>query len=47
VRISPDEIKASILLNKLRLMGIFDVILELKSFVFDKISEDVEGMQAV
>ena len=42
--LSPNEIKASILLNKLRLMGIFDIILDLKSFVVDKISEAVEGM---
>ena len=41
--LSPHEIKASILLNKLRLMGIFDIILDLKSFVVDKISEEVEG----
>ena len=37
VFISPEEIKASILLNKLRLIGIFDLIMELKSFIFDKI----------
>ena len=41
--LSPHEIKASILLNKLRLMGIFDIILDLKSFVVDKILEEVEG----
>ena len=40
--ISPTDIKASILLNKLRLVGIFDLILELKSFVFDKIEEEIE-----
>ena len=39
VALSPKEIKASILLNKLRLIGIFDLIMELKSFVFDKIPE--------
>ena len=40
VFLSPKEIKASILLNKLRLIGIFDLIMELKSFVFDKIPEN-------
>ena len=39
VALSPSKIKASILLNKLRLIGIFDLIMELKSFVFDKIPE--------
>lgn len=42
VFISPSEIKASILLNKLRLVGIFDLILELKSFIFDKTEEESE-----
>ena len=37
--LSPETIKASILLNKLRLIGIFDLIMELKSFVFDKLPE--------
>lgn len=40
VALSPKQIKASILLNKLRLMGIFDLILELKSFVFDDLPEE-------
>ena len=40
VALSPKQIKASILLNKLRLMGIFDLILELKSFVLDDLPED-------
>ena len=40
ILLSPKEIKASILLNKLRLIGIFDLIMELKSFVFDKIPEN-------
>ena len=39
---SPTHIKASILLNKLRLIGIFDLILALKSFIIDKIPEEVE-----
>ena len=39
VVLSPKEIKASILLNKLRLIGIFDLIMELKPFVFDKLPE--------
>ena len=42
VWISPTEIKASILLNKLRLVGIFDLLLELKSFIIDKIEEDID-----
>lgn len=42
--ISPTQIKASILLNKLRLMGIFDLLLALKCFVIDKIPEEVEGV---
>ena len=40
--ISPTDIKASILLNKLRLVGIFDLMLELKSFIIDKIEEEIE-----
>ncbi len=40
VTLSPKQIKASILLNKLRLIGIFDLILELKRFVFDKLPEE-------
>ena len=43
VTLSPKQIKASILLNKLRLIGIFDLILELKRFVFDKLPEE-DGM---
>ena len=42
VFISPTDIKASVLLNKLRLIGIFDLILELKTFVFDKLEEEEE-----
>lgn len=42
VVISPSEIKASILLNKLRLVGIFGLLLELKAFVFDKLEEEEE-----
>ncbi len=45
VTLSPTTIKASILLNKLRLIGIFDLILELKRFVFDKLPEE-DGKQA-
>lgn len=40
VFLSPKQIKASILLNRLRLIGIFDVILELKRFVFDQLPEE-------
>ena len=43
VFLSPTDIKASILLNKVRLIGIFDLILELKSFVFEKQPEDTDG----
>ena len=42
VFISPTDIKASILLNKLRLVGILDLILELKTFVVDKLEEEEE-----
>jgi vacuolar protein sorting-associated protein 13D len=42
VFISPTDIKGSILLNKLRLVGILDLILELKSFVIDKLEEEEE-----
>ena len=42
VVIEPKEIKASILLNQLRLVAIFDVILELKNFIFDKLEENQE-----
>ena len=42
VTIDPKEIKASILLNELRLVAILDVILELKNFIFDKIEETLE-----
>ena len=40
--ISPTHIGATILLNKLRLIGLFDLLLLLKSFVFDSIHEDLE-----
>ena len=43
VFISPEKIEASILLNKLRLIGIFDLIMELKSFIFDKLPMIEEG----
>ena len=43
VSLSPTDIKASILLNKVRLMGIFDLILQLKSFVFEKLPEGADG----
>ena len=43
VSLSPTHIHATILLNRLRLMGLFDLILALKSFVFEKLPEDTEG----
>lgn len=39
---SPATIKASILLNGLRLIGVFDLLLELKKFVIDKLPEEEE-----
>ena len=39
---SPTTIKASILLNGLRLIGVFDLLLELKKFVIDKLPEEEE-----
>ena len=38
--LSPAQIKASILLNKLRLIGVFDLLLEIKDFVIKKLPED-------
>ena len=43
VNLSPKEIKASIILNQLRLIGIFDLLLSLKCFVFDKLPEEQEN----
>ena len=37
VSLSPTDIRASILLNKLRLISVFDLIMQLKGFVFDKL----------
>ena len=42
VKVSPAHIGATILLNKLRLIALFDLLLLLKSFVFDSIPEDLE-----
>ena len=42
VTLSPTHINAKFLLNKLRLVGLFDLLLQLKSFVIDKIPEDTE-----
>ena len=42
VTVSPARIGATILLNKLRLIGLFDLLLSLKSFVFDSIPEKLE-----
>ncbi len=39
---SPTTIKASILLNGLRLIGVFDLLLELKKFIIDKLPEEYE-----
>ena len=41
VTISPTHIGATIILNRLRLIGLFDLLLLLKSFVFDSIPEDL------
>ena len=40
VLMSPTQIKASILLNRLRLIGVFDLLQELKKFVVDKMPEE-------
>ena len=42
VNLSPKEIKASIILNKLRLIGVFDLLQSLKCFVFDGLPEEQE-----
>lgn len=42
VHLSPKEIKASIILNKLRLIGIFDLLQALKCFVIDGLPEEQE-----
>lgn len=47
VVLTPTHIKASILLNQLRLIGVLDLMLELKSFVFDKLPEDLNGEQVM
>ena len=41
VILTPTHISAAILLNQLRLIGVLDLLLELKSFVIDKLPEDV------
>lgn len=43
VNLSPKEIKASIILNQLRLIGIFDLLQALKSFVIDGLPEEQEN----
>ena len=40
VMLSPSAIKASILLNRLRLIAILDLLIELKQFVLDKLPEE-------
>ena len=40
---TPHHMKASVLLNKLRLVGIFDLLLKLKRFIFDKDDRLPEG----
>lgn len=37
---SPSAIKASILLNRLRLIGVVNLLMELKQFVIDKLPEE-------
>ena len=41
VVLTPTHITANILLNQLRLIGVLDLLLELKSFVVDKLPEDL------
>ena len=42
VLMSPTQIKAAILLNRLRLIGVLDLLQELKKFVIDKLPEESE-----
>ena len=42
VNLSPKEVKASIILNKLRLIGVFDLLQSLKCFVIDGLPEEQE-----
>ena len=42
VKLSPKEVKASIILNKLRLIGVFDLLQSLKCFVIDGLPEEQE-----
>ena len=42
VLMSPTQIKAAILLNRLRLIGVLDLLQELKKFVIDKFPEESE-----
>ena len=41
VILTPTDISAAILLNQLRLIGVLDLLLELNSFVVDKLPEDI------
>ena len=43
VNLSPNEIKASIILNQLRLIGIFDLLQALKCFVIDGLPEEQDN----
>ena len=43
VHLGPKEIKASIILNQLRLIGVFDLLQALKSFVIDGLPEEQEN----
>ena len=43
VILTPTHISATILLNQLRLIGVLDLLLELKSFVLDKLPEDLKS----
>lgn len=43
VNLSPKEIKASIILNQLRLIGVFDLLQALKCFVIDGLPEEQEN----
>jgi len=43
VNLSPKEIKASVILNQLRLIGVFDLLQALKCFVIDGLPEEQEN----
>jgi vacuolar protein sorting-associated protein 13D len=47
VVMTPTQTKASVLLNKLRLIGVVNLLMELKEFVIDKLPDEEEGMDSL